>query len=235
MNLTVREAAKMLNVPEDTVYRWIREKDIPVHRVGDNYRFHRSELLEWATARGVRVSPSEFHHADDHEAATSTLADAIAAGGVHHDVAGSDRESVLQRIVTFLPIDDADRDLFFDFLMAREALGSTGIGDGIAIPHVRNPVVLHVPQPTITICFLAKPVDFEAIDDKPVTTVFLLVTPTVRTHLHLLSRLSAALHDPVFRDAILRRVSAEEIIEEARRVESTLSQRMPAVKGDPPP
>jgi len=65
--------------------------------------------------------------------------------------------------------------------------------------------------------------------------VFLLVTPTVRTHLHLLSRLSAALHDPVFRDAILRRVSAEEIIEEARRVESTLSQRMPAVKGDPPP
>ena len=52
------------------------------------------------------------------------------------------------------------------------------------------PVVLHVGQPSITICFLAKPVDFEAIDDKPVTTVFLLVTPTVRSHLYLLSRLS---------------------------------------------
>ncbi len=131
MNLTVREAAKMLNVPEDTIYRWIREKDIPVQRVGDNYRFHRSELLEWATARGVRVSSSEFHHADA-DTLPSSLADAIVAGGVHHDVPGSDRESVLQAIVALLPIDDADRDLYFDFLIAREALGSTGIGDGMS-------------------------------------------------------------------------------------------------------
>lgn len=234
MNLTVREAATMLNVPEDTIYRWIRDKDIPVQRVGDNYRFHRSELLEWATARGVRVSSSEFHHPDA-DTLISSLADAIVAGGIHHDVSGSDRETVLRAIVDLMPIDDADRDLIFDFLMAREALGSTGIGDGIAIPHVRNPVVLHVGQPAISICFLAKPVDFEAIDDKPVTTVFLLVTPTVRSHLYLLSRLSAALHDPLFKEAILRRAAAKEILEEARRVESTLSQRMPAVKGDRSP
>jgi len=224
----------MLSVPEDTIYRWIREKDIPVQRVGDNYRFHRSELLEWATARGVRVSSSEFKQADA-DTATSSLADAIALGGVHHEVPGSDRESVLQAIVALLPIDELDRDLYFDFLMAREALGSTGVGDGIAIPHVRNPVVLHVPQPSITICFLARPVDFEAIDDKPVTTVFLLVTPTVRSHLYLLSRISAALYDPIFKEAILRRAAADEILGEARRVEGSLSQRMPAVKGKPSP
>ena len=43
------------------------------------------------------------------------------------------------------------------------------------------------------------------IDGKPVTTVFLLVTPTVRAHLYLLSRLSAALHDELFKEAIVRR------------------------------
>lgn len=231
MNLTVREAATMLSVPEEVVYRWIRDKEIPVHRVSDHYRFHRAELLEWATARGIRVSSAEFRERDEaasETGATPTLADAIAAGGVHYDVAGDDKESVLSAIVGRLPIDEDDRELLYDFLIAREALGSTGVGDGIAIPHVRNPVVLHVPRPAISLCFLAKPVDFDAIDGKPVTTVFLLVTPTVRTHLYLLSRLSAALFDSGFKEAILRRATAEEILEEARRIESGLSQRAPA-------
>jgi PTS system nitrogen regulatory IIA component len=227
MNLTVREAAAMLSVPEEVVYRWIRDKEIPVHRVSDHYRFHRAELLEWATARGLRVSSAEFRQREP-TTDTPRLAEAIAAGGVHHDVPGDDRESVLRGIVERLPIDEDDQELLYDFLIAREALGSTGIGDGIAIPHVRNPVVLHVPKPAISLCFLAKPVDFDAIDGKPVTTVFLLVTPTVRTHLYLLSRLSAALYDPGFKEAIVRRASAEEILEEARRVESGLSQRAPA-------
>lgn len=233
MNLTVREASAMLNVPEDVVYQWIRNKEIPVHRVGDHYRFHRAELLEWATARGIRVSSAEFHKREAAEAVS--FAEALAAGGIHHGVAGSDRESVLSAIVALMPIEQEDRDLLFDFLVAREALGSTGIGEGIAIPHVRNPVVLHVAKPSITLCFLANPVDFEAIDSKPVTTVFLLVTPTVRTHLYLLSRLSAALYDARFKEAILRRAPAEEILREARRVEGSLSQRIPAVKGDGKP
>ena len=229
MNLTVREAATMLNVSEEVVYRWIRDKEIPVHRVSDHFRFHRAELLEWATARGIRVSSAEFHQREPERA--PSFADALATGGVHYDVGGADREAVLASIVRLIPIEQEDRDVLFDFLVAREAMGSTGIGDGIAIPHVRNPVVLQVPKPSITLCFLANQVDFDAIDQKPVTTVFLLVTPTVRTHLYLLSRLSAALHDELFRDAILGRAPPEVILEEARRVEGSLSQSMPAVRG----
>ena len=75
-------------------------------------------------------------------------------------------------------------------ILAREALGSTGIGDGIAIPRVRNPIVLHLSRPIVTLCFLERPVDFGALDGQPVTTLFTLISPTVRAHLHLLSRLS---------------------------------------------
>lgn len=228
MNLSVREAAKMLQVDEEAIYRWIRDKDIPAQRVGDQYRFNKSELLEWATARGVRVSSAEFQDGEAFE--SPSLADALEVGGVHHGIAGSDRESVLEAIVALMPIEEQDKDLLFDFLVAREALGSTGVGEGIAIPHVRNPVVLHVGQPSITLCFLEQPVDFEAIDGQPVTTVFLLVSPTVRAHLYLLSRLSAALHDPDFKAAVLRRAPAQEILDAARRCEGALSQRAPAVK-----
>jgi PTS system nitrogen regulatory IIA component len=230
MMLTVRDAAKMLNVSEGVVYRWIGEQSIPVHRVNDNYRFHRAELLEWATSRGLRVSSDEFRGPIDEESAQPRFSDALEAGGVHYEVGGSSRDSVLRAVVDVMPIEEEDRDLVYDFLVAREALGSTGVGDGIAIPHVRNPVVLHVSHPAITLCFLKRPVDFAAIDGRPVDTIFSLVTKTIRSHLYLLSRLSAALMDKGFKDAVLRRAPQEQILWEARRVEGALSHYPPPAK-----
>lgn len=225
MMLTVRDAAKLLHASEQAIYRWIREKSIPFHRVDDQYRFNRSELLEWATSRGLRVSAEEFHEPNANGSAMPSFADALATGGVHDGVAGADREAVLRAVVQRMPIEAADRDMLCDFLLAREALGSTGVGEGIAIPHVRNPIVLHVDRPSITLCFLDKAVDFEAIDGKPVHTIFSLVSPTIRGHLSLLSRIAAALHDPEFKRAILKRAPQDAILAEARRVEGGLATR----------
>ena len=49
MQLTVRDVARLLNVSEKTIYRWIKEASIPAYRVNEQYRFNRAELLEWAT------------------------------------------------------------------------------------------------------------------------------------------------------------------------------------------
>jgi PTS system nitrogen regulatory IIA component len=229
MKLTVRDAAKLLHASESTIHRWIREKSIPCHRVNDSYRFHRSELLEWATSRGIRVASQEFRVEEGNGTPVPRFADALATGGVHHDVPGTDRPSVLHAVVERMPIDPGERDLIYDFLLAREALGSTGVGDGIAIPHVRNPIVLNVEQPAVTLCFLKKAVDFDAIDGKPVDTIFSVVSSTIRGHLFLLSRIAAALHDAKFKKAVLKRAPREEILIEARRVEGLLAP----LKGDP--
>lgn len=222
MTLTVRDAARLLNVSERDVYRWIREGSIPVQRVNDRYRFHRAELFEWATTRGIRVASKEFETPSVNGAAMPRLADALKAGGVHCNVPGGDRTSVLRAVVERMPIETADRDLVCDFLLAREALGSTGVGEGIAIPHVRNPIVLHVARASVTLCFLEKPVDFDAVDGKPVDTVFSLVSPTIRGHLFLLSRIAAAVHDEGFKQAVLKREPEEEILRQARRLEESL-------------
>ena len=100
-------------------------------------------------------------------------------------------------------------------LLAREALGSTAIGDGIAVPHVRNPVILHLDRPMITLCFLERPVEFGALDGQPVDTLFTLISPTVRAHLHLLSRLSFVLRNPAFQGTVLRQAAREEILRAA--------------------
>jgi len=233
MILTVREAAKLLGTTERTVYRWIGEGRIPVHKVHDQHRFNRSELLEWATASGVRVSVSDFPAPESVGLTPPAphLADALARGGIHEHVEGHDRDTVLRAVVKRMPVTDEDRDLLFDVLVAREALGSTGVGDGIAIPHVRSPVVLHLTEPSITLSYLDHAVDFAALDGKPVHTVFSIVTPTIRTHLQLLSRLAAALHDTGFRDAVMSKAPASKVLEEAQRVEGTFTRPSPSSIG----
>jgi nitrogen PTS system EIIA component len=221
VKITVRDAARLLGVPEKTVYRWIDERGLPVHRVHGQHRFNRAELLEWATAQGVRVSAELFSEpSSEHEPPLPTLHAALEAGGVHYVKGGANRETVLREVVRVLNLpEEVDREFLYEVLLARENLGSTAVGDGIAIPHVRNPVLLHV-RPAVALCFLEEPIAFGALDGKPVEILFVIVTPTSRTHLHLLSRLSAALHEPEFRRLLKRRATCEAIHEMVRRVES---------------
>ena len=152
-----------------------------------------------------------------------TLAEALAEGGVSYDLQGSDKRTALVALVQTLPLPSGiDRELLLHLFLAREAAASTVICDGIAVPHVRNPIVLHVGRPMITLAFLAQPVDFGALDGKPVHVLFSIISSTTRGHLQLLSRLSHTLHDGKFREAVLRHAPREEILTEARRVESNL-------------
>lgn len=223
MQLTVRDVSSLLKVSEKTVYRWIGQGILPAYRVNDQYRFNRAELLEWATSRKLNVAAELFEEPESHATPIPGLVEALQAGGIFYRVGGTDRESALRSLVEYMRLpEEVDRDFLLRVLLAREALQSTGIGDGIAIPHVRNPIVLHVARPMITLCFLEHPVEFAALDGKPVSVLFSLISPTVRGHLRLLSRLSFALSDRGFKDAVLRQASRDEILAEARRVEAGL-------------
>jgi PTS system nitrogen regulatory IIA component len=115
--------------------------------------------------------------------------------------------------------EEVDRKFLLSVILARESLGSTGFGGGIAIPHVRNPIVLHIPWPMITLCFLETPVEFGAIDGQPVHTLFTLVSPTVQAHLHLLSRLTYGLRQPRFSVPVLEQAARETLLDGARTVD----------------
>jgi len=225
MQVTVREAAALLDVSEKTIYRWIKKGDMPAYRLNEQYRFHRAELLEWATANKIGVSVAIFHENGGSASHPTTLSQALLDGGIVYRMVGDDKATILKLAVEAMRLpEEVDREQLLQVLLAREALASTGIGDGIAVPHVRNPIVLHIPQPTITLCFLERPVDFGALDGQPVHCLFTMVSPTVRAHLHLLSRLAFALRDPGFKDAIARQALRDEIFAELRRVESGFAQ-----------
>ncbi len=220
MKLLVKDAARLLDVSEKTIYRWIKQGSIPAYRLHEQYRFNRAELLEWATARRISISPEIFREEESEATSLPDFTEALQAGGIHYRIGGTDKATVLHHVVETLRLpSEVDREFLFEVLLAREALGSTAIGDGIAIPHVRNPVILHLERPMIMLCFLERPVDFEALDGEPVNTLFTLISPTVRAHLHLLSRLSFALRNRHFKEAVLQQLAREEILAAAEQAD----------------
>jgi PTS system nitrogen regulatory IIA component len=183
--------------------------------------------LEWATARRLPVSVELFEDGDEENGARPLrLAEALARGGIHHGVPGRQRETALRAVVDRLPLPpDEDREALLEVILARESTGSTGIGEGIAIPHVRGPLVVPGMAGAAALCFLEAPVPFAAIDNQPVHTIFVLLSATIRGHLQLLSRLSMALLDPGFKAAVLRRAPAPEILAEAARLDGILAEK----------
>jgi PTS system nitrogen regulatory IIA component len=232
MHLDLRGAARFLGVDESTIQRWVRKGELSARSVNDEqYQFDRVDLLEFAAARGIQVPPDMVMREED-RGQLPRLADAVRAGGVHAAVPGGDTGSVLRAVVDRLPLPaSVDRNFLFQMLLAREQLGSTGLGRGIAIPHPRNPIVLRVGSPAVAVSYLQSPVDFDALDGQPVHTLFTVVSPTVRVHLHLLAVLAAALHDEEVVALIGKRAGEAELVAALARVEDALLARRTAGRG----
>jgi len=225
MQLSVKDTANLLKVNEKTIYRWINQGKLPAYRIGNHFRFNRAELLEWVTSRQMNVSADFFKEPDQPETTLTTLSEALNVGGIYYRVEGNNKESAIKNVVALMKLPpEVDRSFLTQVLLAREALASTAIGDGIAIPHVRNPIIYHIEQPIVLLCFLEKLVDFHSLDGKPVNCLFTLVSPTVKAHLFLLARLAYILRDPDFKKILRQQAGREEIFIEIARIEAGLKQ-----------
>jgi PTS system nitrogen regulatory IIA component len=232
MQITLRQAATYLNVDESTLRRWIKVRGLPVHRVNERLHLNAIEVWEWAVEHGVPASRKLLEEARRSPDEVPPLSTLLEVGGIHHGVEGDDKSAVLAAIVQLLPLSkEVDRDFLLTVLDAREAMGSTGIGEGIAIPHVRNPILLHVDHPFVTLCLLRRPVEFGAIDGIPVHALFLVVSPTVPSHLRVLAQLTFVLRDPGLRRLLQARAPSDQILNHIRGLEHQTTGAFPVVPG----
>jgi PTS system nitrogen regulatory IIA component len=124
-----------------------------------------------------------------------TLADIIEARAVFPNLHAQGKKQLLQELSEVAaPILGVDSRLIFETLRRREKLGSTGLGQGIAIPHGKLPGLHRVHG---LFARLAAPVPFDAVDGQPVDLVFLLLAPehSGADHLKALARISRLLRD----------------------------------------
>ena len=220
MHLTLRDVANILNVSENTVYRWISDKQLPARQVDGLYCFSSMQLFEWATLHHIDVPPKAFAQFTPENSEQVRFDSALRCCGILPDVRGENANEVVCLIVNALPLPDSfDRENLIALILAGNGLRATSIGDGIALPHPRRPIVIPGRPPAVTLCYLANPLPNESGDKEPIQTLFLKQSPTVRVHLQLLARLAYASRDEKFRQLLRRRAPAADVLNEAHHVE----------------
>ncbi|OGW68532.1 MAG: hypothetical protein A2036_00790 [Omnitrophica bacterium GWA2_50_21] len=226
MQISVRDIVKIFQVEEKTIYFWIAKKQMPCVKMNEQYRFNYIELLEWALENRIVLTPDILALGERESNKSGVLANALRTGGVYYDVPGKSREDVLNHVTQLLPLPaEVDKKSLLEMFLAREAMESTAVGNGIALPHLRSPVVLDIEEPLMALCFLKQDVDFKAFDRKPVSILFVFMSPATKMHLMLLSRLSFCLQDPVFQKYLWAKSSKEQLLAEVMVIESRLAQQ----------
>ena len=211
------EAARILGLQETTVQSWARRGWLPSLRDGDGISFDRAQLEEWATRNRKNGEPQPRSLDGDR----LSMYAALVRGGVHYDLPGESRDQVLGAVAELpeVPV-GVTRGLLRDLLIEREQLASTGVGHGVAIPHPRNPLLVHVDAPVVVLCFLRRAIDFRAIDGEPVRVLFSLLSPSTRVHLRLLARLAWLLRDEGMSQLLGQKAPATAILDRVQFLES---------------
>jgi mannitol/fructose-specific phosphotransferase system IIA component (Ntr-type) len=153
------------------------------------------------------------------------LSELLSPAAITVDLKSVDRDSVLGELVNQIPElagQPEARQTLLHALHEREQLHSTGIGDGIALPHSRNALVGLVDKPIMVFGRHKQGIPYGAIDSVPARLFFLLVAPTVTQHLAILARLSRLLRDPKLRQSLLAADKPEKVIALIRDAEAKL-------------
>lgn len=212
MDIRMKDLERMLDVPERTLLKWVREKKIPSHRIGRQYLFNREEINEWILHSGSELADRLLDVSI--LGRVTRLATLITQGGVHDAVAGESVAEVLRNGIEAMRTPaSVSKSEIVAALMDRESLMSTAVGGGIAIPHPRNPIIADIEDASVAICYLEHPVDFGALDRMPVGTMFIILSFSPKRHLEVLSKISYLCRDDRFLGLLRQRAPLVRIVD----------------------
>ncbi|HHZ79089.1 MAG TPA: helix-turn-helix domain-containing protein [Deltaproteobacteria bacterium] len=216
--LKVSDVVQLLHVPEATIYRWIRQGDIPCVVRRRKYYFNQSTLVSWAKSKHIHLEEHTRQAGKNNEQVSqSRLIEALKAGNVFQAVPSGSLESLFEEVAVRMALPQPTGDSLSDILLQREHLSSTGIGNGIAIPHSKTPLGKQISQSMVATFFLEKPMDFNAPDRLPVFVLFVLLSVDSFHHLLLLSQLARILSQPQMNDFLKNSPSSENLIEQFQK------------------
>jgi fructose-specific phosphotransferase system IIA component len=127
---------------------------------------------------------------------------------------GKDKNSAITELVDILDANKMllNKEVALQAVLAREQTKSTGIGSGIAIPHGKCAAVKEL---VIAMGIAPQPIDFNSVDNKPVSIIILLISPIDQTgpHIQALAKISRLMLDEVLRNKLIKAGSADEVCE----------------------
>ena len=211
MDMRIKDLVKLLAVPEKSIRQWVKENKIPHHVISHQVRFNRAEINEWILDARPELAPKLLGLSI--AGRQTRLTDLIRLGGIHYDLPGRTVQEILKNALeSFHTPDGLSKSDLLATLIDREAMMTTAVGRGIAIPHPRTPIITKVKDSRVAVFLLKEPIDFGALDGRPVHTLFLPLTENPRRHLEVLSKISYLCQLPEFLERLEARRPEDEIL-----------------------
>jgi PTS system nitrogen regulatory IIA component len=205
MDLKIEDVAELLNVSKTTIRRWLSDGKIPAYRINHQYRFSRIEIENWMMSCKLKPQDEEasiFNEQqiyppvkEDHEAAKGgmqhfCLYRAIHQGDVFSNITGTTKEELIRKTTKAIaPKLNVDAEVLSELLIDREKLMPTALNHGIAVPHTRD-FLRKGPLDMVFVVYPHEPIEYGALDGKPVNALFFLFASNDKGHLQLLAKLA---------------------------------------------
>lgn len=229
MDLKIKDVAELLNVSETTIRRWLNEGKIPAYRLHHQYRFSRIEIENWMLScrhKGhdlqQQIYPVSHEEEEGHMKKGMqqySLYRAIHRGGIISNMASQSKEEIIRKTMELIgPQLGLDPDSISELLLDRENLMPTALNNGIAVPHTRD-FLLKKPYDVVSVVTLENPVDWGALDGKPVHTLFFLFATNDKRHLHLLAKLAHLSSNDEMIELLRSDVDKDELLQQIKEWE----------------
>jgi PTS system nitrogen regulatory IIA component len=199
MDLELKEVSELLNVSESKIKKWVEEGKIPSYKLGHQYRFSRAEIEDWvmkSASQDLDDPLNKDNKKEDSKEAPNlgmqqfSLFRAIHKGGVYLDCDKVTKEEIILWTTKKLAEKfNWDPDVIAELLIDRETLMPTALNNGVGVPHTRD-FLIGTHFDVIAVVFLQNPIEYGALDEKPVHTLFFLFACEDKRHLNLLAKLA---------------------------------------------
>ena len=204
--LTIEEVARYLRVSERTVYEWAQKGEIPAGKIGTVWRFKKDDIESWVDER---LASSKTSVPKQHKIVTENFLSpdrvVLLDYASKHDVL-----VMMSEVLAKAPQVKNSAELL-DSILKREALMSTAVGRGIAIPHVRLSSVTDL---VMAVGISKRDIlDFDALDGNPVRLVFMIAAANNQHdyYLQTISHFSAKLRNDELKNSLLNSTDPMEI------------------------
>jgi nitrogen PTS system EIIA component len=197
--MTLAEVAQFLKVGERTILKMVHCDEIPAMRIGNQWRFMRSNIDIWLNSKSQAAPHNDLTRlieTDDTSVPLSRLVDPRYINLALHP--GTTAEVLTQLTSSFVEAGDIDADgqkTLVEGLVYRENILSTALEEGVAFPHLRTPSDNPLPGPVINVGRCDSGTDFGSRSGGPTYVFFFICTNSILVHLRIIARLARAVSD----------------------------------------
>ena len=226
--LTLAEVASFLKIAEKTVLRMIHKGQIPCVKIATQWRFVPSQIQQWLSSGGSLVDRAdagrdELGLAIEHGNERIPISRLTDEGLIITGIAPGSRRGILEQLVSPLVqrglIEDSAG--YVEKLLNREDIISTGIGNGVAVPHVRNPMENPVSRPILVLGTCSQGCDFRSVDGSTTHLFVLLLAGSEIVHLRILARINQLFMVEGVVDRLVQAGNPREVLRELIAVEQS--------------